>query len=146
MNSGRGWHSHFFVCSRPKTGVSGETFPHRPVLERVRKWSGVSVGKQLFVSIFFSQRVDCRYPKARLQNVWRKYWKIWLRRANIESHLSPKVDPILKLSNLGNYANFACFPHKSPNVHAVFKRWTLQFWNTYSILYVHPEAWPPGRS
>ena len=33
------------------------------------------------------------------------------------------------------------FTHKSPNVHAVCKRWTLKFCTR--VLCVHPGAWPP---
>ena len=35
-----------------------------------------------------------------------------------------------------------CFAHKSPNVHAVFSRWTR---NSYThVLHVHPETWAQG--
>ena len=43
-------------------------------------------------------------------------------RPNIKSYLTPKVDPIVTLNNKVNYANLHTFPHKTPNVLAIFKR------------------------
>ena len=56
MNSGRGWHSHFF-CSGRRTGASGENVsPPTTGLRKRQQWSGVSVGKPFFFPIFFGTR------------------------------------------------------------------------------------------
>ena len=63
-----------------------------------------------------------RYPNAYQQKLACQYL-IWSH-----TYLSPKVDPTLKLSKLlGDYATYACFQHKSPNVHAAFGRFILRF-------------------
>ena len=96
--------------SGPRTDASGEN-ASRPTtgLQKSQKWSDVSRGKQL---LFFSKRADLRYSKARLQKVSRKHLKIWLRTANVKYYLSPKVGPILKLSNSRRLRKVHTFPHK----------------------------------
>ena len=49
-----------------------------------------------------------------------------MRRANIKSYLTPKVDPILKLSNKEATSYFsALLPHKNQSVHAEFGKLIL---------------------
>ena len=42
----------------------------------------------------------------------------------------------------GNYATFTCFAHKSPSIHAVFKKLTVK--NSKRVLYTHAEDCLPG--
>ena len=121
-SSGRGWLRQL-LCSGPtdRTGASGENVsPPTTGLQKGQSWSGISVEKQPFFLFFCSERADCRYFKAWLQNVSRRCWNIWLRRANIKSYSSPKVDPILKLRIKRQLRKLHTFLHKSPNAHAAF--------------------------
>ena len=69
-----------------------KTCPHRPqVFKKLNK-------DQAFPQAFFFQ-VFSRYSKARMQSFSGKCSKIWLCKAHVRSYLTPKVDPILKLSN-----------------------------------------------
>ena len=74
MNSGRGWRSQFFR-SGPTTGASGE----KRVLNDHRPSKRSTMVRRFRRKIFFifSERADSRYTKARLQQVSRKYSKIW---------------------------------------------------------------------
>ena len=53
-----------------------------------------------------------------------------MRRVNIKSYLTSKVDAILKLINYysgaRSYANYKCFPHKDLNVLPQFWKQTLK--------------------
>ena len=63
--------------------------------------------EETFVFPFFSERAGVHDSKPCPLQDSRKRSKIWLRRANIKSHLTPKVNPILKLCSYqvqGNYA------------------------------------------
>ena len=95
MISGRGLHSQFFVQGLGPALVAKRS-SQTTGLQQGQYWSGLSVGKKK--SYLFSARGDCRYSKACLQNVSRKYSKVWLRRANIQSYFTPEGDPILELS------------------------------------------------
>ena len=110
-NGGRGWHGHFF-CSWPRTGASGKNVPPPTAIIMVRRFRR----KKPFVFFFLMQPVPgtprhaCKMFRAKLS-------KIWLRRANIKSYLSPENDPILKLIK-GNYARLYIFSAQksdSPN-------------------------------
>ena len=73
----------------------------------------------------FSERADCRYSKARLQNFPRKYSESWLLRAIIKSYILriwPKVEPIQRLSYWRQPRKLHVFPHTSPDGHADFKK------------------------
>ena len=84
-----------FLVQYTGLALAAKTCPHR--LQRFKKTKNgqaFSWEESIYISLFV-YAAGSRYPKARLENVSRKS-KIRLRRANIKSCLSPKVDPILK--------------------------------------------------
>ena len=98
-NSGRGWHSRFF-CQGPRTGASAEN-ASRPVTDLQRGQiliEAFTVGRKKMTH-FFSGPAASRCSKACLHKVSRKNSKNWLRRTNIKSSLTPKIENILKSSN-----------------------------------------------
>ena len=54
---------------------------------------------------------------------------------------APKLIPYWtkQLQPVRNYANYTCFPHESPKIHAVFWRWDSQFRHTCSL-----SPYPPA--
>ena len=114
----------YFVSGPTRTGPSGENVsPPSTGLQKGQQWPGVSVGLLFFVVIFFSERADSRYSQGMPVKKITQYSKVWLRRANSKPRLTPKFYSMLKLINysvLRNYANYTCFPHKSPNAQRLF--------------------------
>ena len=111
INSGRGWHSQLFSWG-PRAGANGENVS-RPTTDLDNKGqpqSGVSEGI-ILLFMFFSERADSRYSKKCLYYSSPKFSKILLRNDNnIKSYLTPKVGPMLKLSN---YKATTQIPHVS---------------------------------
>ena len=103
MNSGRGWHSQCFR-SRPRTGatvVVAKKCPHRP-----QAFNKVNDGQEItfFLHFFLYEPIAgtilqgiSSYKKFQVNSR-----KIWMRRANLKSYLTPKVDSIPGT----NYANY----------------------------------------
>ena len=110
----------------PRIGASGENVsPPSTGHQKGQKWSGVAVGIQFFHR-FFSERGDCMYSKACcVYKVSRKHSKIWP--AYVELNGTQRKNSILHQNQVitSNYINCTCFPHKSSNVHAVFKRYLV---------------------
>ena len=99
VNSGKGWHSHFF-CQEPRTAASTENVS-RPItdLQRGQILIGIYCRKKNNWRIFFSGPAASRCFKACLYKASREKSKNWLRRTNIKSNLTPKLECILKRSN-----------------------------------------------
>ena len=71
----------------------------------------------------------------------REFSNIRLRRANIKSHLTRKVDPILKL---GNYNATACITNFSAQQTQRSTPFSIaRTWKFARVLYVRREAWRP---
>ena len=135
MNSGRGWHSHLFVHDLGLALYSGETCPHRPKALKTVNNGQVFPSEQTTVFFFFWWS-RFQVPRGTPKNGSRKSSKNWLRRANIKSFSSPKIDPRLKLlvSKIqGNYATYTHFPHESPKRSRRFLEIKPDFLHTCSV-------------
>ena len=99
MNSRRGWHSQNFGKG-PKACARGENVS-QPItgLQKVNNSQSFTVGRKKNDPFIFSGRAASRRSKACLYKVSRKYSKNWLRRTNIKSNLTPKIEYTLKPSN-----------------------------------------------
>ena len=136
--SGRGWHTwpFFLFGAYDRTGASGENVsPQTTGLQKVQEWPGVSVGKLHLFTFYFAERADCRYSKSCLQNVSRKYSKIWLRRNSIKAYLTPKVDSTLKLSNYYSYVTTQSTLAFRTNVHMLTSFFIDWRWNLVCVFY-----------
>ena len=65
-----------------------------------------------------------------LCKVSRKFSKNWLRRTNIKSNLTPKIEYTLKPSNYDNNPCFLHFTAQNPTVHAVLEGWGPEILHT----------------
>ena len=75
---------------------------------------------------FFSERTDCWHFKAYISvEKITQISKLWLRRVNIKSYLSSKVDPILKLIITRQLLKLQMFSAKKSKCHAVVCRQIL---------------------
>ena len=127
MNCWRGWHGQFF-CSGGMVSffvqdlglaLVAKTCPPTTGLQKGQKWSGASAGPQFF--FFWTSRLQelLRHACKKFRENIRK---VWLRRANIKSYLSPKFGPILKLKATMQITHISAQKSKCPRWPCIFVR------------------------
>ena len=124
MNSGRGWHTQFF-CWGPRTGALAENVSRPQAFKEVNNIQVIYSRKKKKYP-FFSARATSRCSKAWFYKVSRKYSKNWLRRTNIKSNLTPKIECSLKPSNYDAKPGLLHFtPQKSKCSPCLDRAWNI---------------------